>query len=54
MSAHQEPWTARHDRCRGAARSHQSRGGWSWIMAAAVSTWRELQKFHSSFAAREY
>ena len=46
--------TARRYRARGAPRSHQSPGGRSRIIAAATSTSRELQNFHSSFAAREY
>ena len=41
-------------RSRGAPRVHQSSGGCSWIIDAAMSTGRELQNFHSSFAAREY
>ena len=44
---------ARHYRALGAPRSHQSGGGRSRIIAAAISTGKELQNFHSSFAARE-
>jgi hypothetical protein len=54
MSAYQMPQTRRAYRSFGAPRSHQSFGECSRIIAAATSTWRWLQNFQSSFAAREY
>ena len=44
---------ANRQRLIGSPRCHQSCGGTSRIIAAAISGWRRLQYFHSSFAARE-
>lgn len=53
MSTGRKLRTARHYRALGTPRSHQSGAGCSRIIAAAISTGKELQNFHSSFAARE-